>query len=93
MASRFDYPDPGQDPEYCNALAADPDDETTDDLDTSPWDPEGTPWPTSPSSQVMAPDPDDLALCYWCQSLYLTHDHHPYCSAQCSAEATLDGEE
>lgn len=26
MASRFDYPDPGTDPEYCNALAPEPED-------------------------------------------------------------------
>lgn len=24
MASRYDYPDPGQDPEYCNGLAPEP---------------------------------------------------------------------
>ena len=29
--SRYDYPDPGQDPEYCNALSDEPDADAQDD--------------------------------------------------------------
>ena len=58
--SRYDYPDPGQDAEYCDGLA---------------------------------PEPDELDFCIWCNARLWTPEHYPYCSALCGVMAVNDDRE
>lgn len=78
MASRFDRRDPGQDPAYCDGLAA---------SDDGAWDAEHS---DVLDAQLFC-EPDS-PTCYWCGQP-MADDSSPYCDAICAIQAEKDSRE
>ncbi len=99
MPSRYDYPDPGTDPAYCDGLA--PDEPIADDADATMHSqphcvecgcdlhdnvcPEGC-------AQPLA-EYDGPACIYCGEPIDGLDDNEPFCSALCACYADLDNRE
>ena len=105
MPSKYDYPDPGQDPMYCDGLAV-----TDEDSPYIQWAPiPKRPWGVhKPDGRVItrfttaarahtylnglapAPEGADMDVCAWCNEPYTNREYYPYCSSPCGLYAERD---